>query len=177
VKSTNLLACASAALIASATLMSAMAASAKSYSVTVYQGAVGTSEDCSKVSPVTRTVPVKPTPTIAVRELVRGLKPSEKKKGLSSVFSAETADIVQRVRNVKGNVYVSFTPKALTTLNNAGTSCGRDQFFAQMEKTLNQFPGVKNVVFAVDSKPADFYSLLELECPAMLGTECTGRDF
>jgi Sporulation and spore germination len=177
-KSTNLLLAAAGALVASATLLSATSgATAKSQSVKVFQGAVGDGGDCRKVSAVTRTISTKPTPLIAARELVKGLNAAERKKGLSSVFSASTAGMVQRVRIVKGTAYVNFTTKASTSLNNAGTSCGRDLFFTQAEKTLGQFSEVKSVLFAIDSKPADFYSLLELECPEVLGTSCSGKNF
>jgi hypothetical protein len=177
-KSTNLLFAAGAALVASATALSAMSgASAKSYSLAVFQGSVSNGSDCTKVSAVTRNVSTKPTPMIAVVELVKGPNASEKKKGLSSVFSSSTAGMVQRVRILKGTAYVNFNSKASTTLNNAGTSCGRDQFFTQMEKTLGQFSGVKTVLFAIDSRPADFYSLLELECPEALGSSCSAKDF
>jgi Sporulation and spore germination len=177
-KSTNLLLAAAAALVASATSLSATAgATAKSHSVRVFQGAVSGGSDCTKVSAVTRNVVTNPTPTLAVTELVKGVNAAEKKQGLSSVFSAETSGMVKRVRVTKGIAFVNFNSKALTRLNNAGTSCGRDQFFTQMEKTLGQFPGVKSVLFAIDSKPADFYSLLELECPEDLGVACSGKNF
>jgi Sporulation and spore germination len=177
-KSTNLLLAAAGALVASATLLSATSgATAKPHSVKVFQGAVGERADCSKVLAVTRTISTKPTPLIAANELVKGLNAAEKKKGLSSVFSASTAGMVQQVRVVKGTAYVNFTTKASTSLNNAGTSCGRDQFFAQLEKTLGQFSEVKSVLFAIDSKPADFYSLLELVCPEELGASCSGNNF
>jgi Sporulation and spore germination len=166
-----------AALVGSLTLMNAPEASAKSYAMKLFQGSAGDLSDCTQVTAVTRTVATKPTPAIAAVELVKGLNDAEKKQGMSSVFSNDTVGIVKRVRVIKGVVYVNFTSKASSKLNNAGTSCGRDQFFAQMEKTLGQFLGVKSVLFAIDSKPADFYSLLELECPTVLGTACTGRDF
>ncbi len=177
-KSTNILLAAAAALVASATSMSATTgANAKSHTVKLFQGAAGDFSDCAHLTAVTRTVPTKPTPALAAAELVKGLTAAEKKQGLSSVFSSETSGVVKQVRVSKGTAFVNFTKKASTTLNSAGNSCGREQFFAQMEKTIGQFPNVKTVLYAIDSKPADFYSLLELECPTVLSGSCSGKNF
>jgi Sporulation and spore germination len=78
---------------------------------------------------------------------------------------------------VKGVAYVNLRTQARVALPDASTSCGRDQFFAQVESTVKKFSGVKSVVFALDGKPSDFYEWFELECPSELGARCSGKNF
>jgi spore germination protein GerM len=157
-----------------------LAASAQNINTTVYLGNSDKdpqSEDCSKVYPSTRSI-VKTTmvANAALNELFKGPTEKEAGKKYTSLFSKTSADILISLKIKKGTAYVNLKSTASQALNAASTSCGRDMFFAQVEKTLLQFPSVTKVFFAIEGKPEDFYDWMELECPQELG-KCNGKEF
>jgi spore germination protein GerM len=136
------------------------------------------SEDCTKVFAVSREIPpTKAVAAAALQELFKGVTAEEKAKNYESLFSPESASILHKVNIKNGIAYVNLKTGITESVNSASTSCGRDMFFAQIEKTLKQFPTVKKVFFAIEGKPADFYDWIGIgACPKELG-KCSGKNF
>jgi spore germination protein GerM len=156
------------------------AASAETMKVSVYLGNSDkdpNGEYCDKVYPASRNVSkTKNIAATALNELFKGVTQQETGKKYHSMFSAETANILISLKIRKNSAYINLKSTARQPLSSASTSCGRDMFFAQIEKTLQHVSPVKNVFFAMDGKPTDFYDWMELECPEALG-KCEGKEF
>jgi spore germination protein GerM len=153
---------------------------AETMPITIYLGNSDknpNSEYCDKVYPASRSVnKTKNIAVTALNELFKGVTPQETSKKYNSLFSAETANILISLKVRKNSAYINLKSTAPQSLSMASTSCGRDMFFSQIEKTLQQVSSVKNVFFAIDGKPADFYDWMELECPKAIG-KCDGKEF
>ncbi len=135
-------------------------------------------EDCGKVFVVTRNVSkTKAVAKAALVELFKGVTDEEKAKSYESVFSNESASILKGLNIRNDSAYVNFSDNIQTSVSSASASCARDTFFAQVEKTLKQFPKIKKVFYAIEGKPADFYDWIGIgECPKELG-KCSGKNF
>ena len=127
-------------------------------------------EDCSKVYAVTRTIPkTAAVARAALEQLFGGPSETEKARGFVSWFSDETKSILRGVKVKNRTAYVNFNDlSGFPILGNATTSCGSAQFFAQVEKTLKQFPTIKHVFFAIEGDPQRFYEWMQMECPEEL---------
>jgi spore germination protein GerM len=135
-------------------------------------------EDCGKVFVVTRSVvKTKALPKSALEELFKGVNEADKAKKYDSIFSTESASILNSLNIRNGAAYVNFSSNIQTSVSNASASCGRDMFFAQIENTLKQFPNIKKVFYAIEGKPTDFYDWIGIgECPKEL-RKCSGKNF
>ncbi len=135
-------------------------------------------DDCGKVFATTRNVPKTKSPAkAALEELFKGVTDEEKAKNYESVFSAESTSILNRLNIKNGTAYVNFNSSIQTKVSSASANCARDMFFAQIEKTLKQFPNIKKVFYAIEGKPADFYDWIGIgECPKEL-KKCSGKNF
>ncbi len=135
-------------------------------------------ENCGKVRAVARTIPkTKAVAKAALDELVKGATENEKAQNLSSIFSHETKSIIKSVNIVKGAAYVNLDDWVIENLGTATTSCGAFTFVTPIEKTLMQFRNIKQVFFAIEGKPADYYDWMQVgECPKEL-KNCDGRNF
>lgn len=155
----------------------APAGTAETMEVKVYFSA-GDGTDCSAVRAVTRTIPrTQGVAKAALQELFKGPTEEEKKSGLSSFFSDDTKDILDRVNVKDGAAYVDLDGSVTQKLSNATTSCGSQAFTASVEKTLTQFRTVKKVFFAIEGSPKDFYDWIQVgECPKELDG-CSGKNF
>jgi spore germination protein GerM len=125
-------------------------------------------EDCKgKVFPVTRVVPkTAAVARAALEQLLGGPTESEKAKGYTSFFTEETKSVLLSVKVKNRTAYVNFKDlTAFPNLGNATTSCGSTHFFAQLDKTLMQFPGIKHVFYAIEGDPEAFYGWLQFDCP------------
>ncbi len=132
--------------------------------------------DCSLVYPVSRTVSKDPNITrAALMELLKGPTPEEQAQGYTSFFSDATRDILQSVRADQGVAYVDFKDFR-SVIPNASSSCGSAQFFAQVETTLKQFPGIGRVIYAIDKIPQTFYDFMQIGCD-WKSTTCDGANF
>lgn len=123
-----------------------------------------------RVFPVTRRVPkTSAVARAALEQLVGGPGADEKAKGYWSWFNEETKSILLGLK-VKGRTaYVNFKDlTAFQNMGNATTSCGSRHFLAQLDKTVMQFPGIRQVFYAIDGDPEAFYGWLQLECPEEL---------
>lgn len=122
------------------------------------------SQDCSKVFPLERIIPVNDNVAQAsIVELVKGPSEQEKADGYVSLFSEKTKDIIIKVKFENDTAYVNLKD-VRQIIPNASASCGSAEFFAEMESTLKQFPSIKKVVFAINGKPSVFYEWLQVGC-------------
>lgn len=121
-------------------------------------------EDCNKVFPVEREIPrTKAVATAVLIELFRGPTEQEKEQGYTSFFSWKTRDILKSVQIEDGTAYLNL--KDLRPMvPEAGSSCGSEQFKAQVEQTLKQFPAVDNVTYAINGSPRTFYEWMQAGC-------------
>lgn len=133
-------------------------------------------EDCNKVFPTTRTIPKTAGVARAVLdELFKGVTEDEKAKGFWSFDREATTGVVKSLNVKNGAAYLNFTNRAFETLGNATTSCGSG-FFATIEETLQQFPTIKKVYYAVEGNTNDFYEWVQVgECP--YGRHCAKSNF
>jgi hypothetical protein len=121
-------------------------------------------EDCSKVYSLNRIIPkTVEVAKAALKELFKGPTEEEKSQGYTSWFSKETQDILKSVKVKNGTAYVDLKDLR-QMIPNASTSCGSAEFFAEVETTLQQFPTVDKVIFAIDGKPATFYEWMQIGC-------------
>ncbi len=121
-------------------------------------------EDCSKVYSLNRIIPkTVEVAKAALKELFKGPTEEEKSQGYTSWFSKETQDILKSVKVKNGTAYVDLKDLR-QMIPNASTSCGSAEFFAEVETTLQQFPTVDKVIFAIDGKPATFYKWMQIGC-------------
>jgi hypothetical protein len=121
-------------------------------------------EDCSKVYSLNRIIPkTVEVAKAALKELFKGPTEEEKSQGYTSWFSKETQDILESVKVKNGTAYVDLKDLR-QMIPNASTSCGSAEFFAEVETTLQQFPTVDKVIFAIDGKPATFYEWMQIGC-------------
>jgi spore germination protein GerM len=135
-------------------------------------------EDCGKVFVVTRSVlKTKALAKAALVELFKGVTDDEKSKSYESVFSAESSLILKNLNINKDSAFINFNSSIQESVSSASASCARDMFFAQIEKTLKQFPNIKKVFYAIEGKPSDFYDWIGIgECPKELG-KCSSKNF
>ncbi|MBU1039338.1 GerMN domain-containing protein [Patescibacteria group bacterium] len=120
--------------------------------------------DCSLVEPVKRLVQKNSRiEEQALNQLLLGPTVEEKKQGYNSWFSQQTANKIISMSFKKGRVYVNLRDLR-TIIPGASSSCGSAQFLGQLENTLKQFPTVKQVFFAFDGSPENFYNWLQLDC-------------
>ncbi len=121
-------------------------------------------EDCSKVYSLNRIIPkTVEVAKAALKELFKGPTEEEKSQGYTSWFSKETQDILESVKVKNGTAYVDLKDLR-QMIPNASTSCGSAEFFAEVETTLQQFPTIAKVIFAIDGKPATFYEWMQIGC-------------
>lgn len=135
-------------------------------------------EDCGKVKAVTRTIPkTKAVAQAALEELFKGATKAEEAQGLHSIFSDETKSILKSVKVKKGAAYVNLKDWVIQNLGTATSSCGAFTFVTPIEKTLQQFPTIKKVFFAIEGSPKEYYDWMQVgECPDEL-KNCSGKDF
>lgn len=120
--------------------------------------------DCTLVYPVTRIVPRQAdVARAALLELLKGPTEDEKALGYSSPFSAATADILVSVRVAAGKAYVDFKDFR-QLLPEVAQPCGSQQFRHQVEQTLKQFPGIGQVIYAIEKIPQTFYDFVGVGC-------------
>lgn len=124
-------------------------------------------ENCQDVKSVTRTIPkTKGVARAALEELFKGVSKEEEEKGFVSFAPESTRGILKNINIKNGSAYVNFDERVYQQLGNATTSCGGASFFASVEKTLQQFPTIKRVFYAIEGNTDDFYEWAQVgECP------------
>ena len=108
----------------------------------------GSSEDCSKVFPVSRTVPNAETlGPGALEALLGGASVAEKEEGY---FTSLNDGILLQKFEIKDKVaYVDFNSKLNEKI---GGSCRVASIGAQIENTLNNLPDIDSVVISVNGQ-------------------------
>ena len=124
-------------------------------------------DNCQGVKPVTRTIPkTKAVARAALEELFKGVSTDEEGKGFVSFTAESTRGILKNINIKNGSAYVNFDERVYQQLGNATTSCGGASFFSSVEKTLQQFPTIKRVFYAIEGNTDDFYEWAQVgECP------------
>lgn len=133
--------------------------------------------DCGKVFPVTRTIPkTKGVADAALKELFKGPTKEEKDKKYFGYAPPETEGIYKSINIKNGVAYVNFTDRLVTQMGNATSSCGSESFFSEIETTLEQFPTIKRVYYAVNGDANEFYGWVQVgDCP--YGKHCAKTNF
>jgi len=135
----------------------------------------GNNTDCSQVASLQRVLDHRGDyERGALLELMSGPTSEEKTEGYNSFFSNETANDLKGFKIIKGVAYINFKDFR-QKIPNASTSCGGQQFLAQIENTLKQFPGVDKIIMAIDGQPNTFYEWLQFGCPDK--TDCSEVKF
>jgi spore germination protein GerM len=134
-------------------------------------------ENCTKVYPVTRTIPkTQGVARAALEEFFKGVTPEEESKGYVSFPPENTKDILKSIKIKNGVAYINFNNVVYEQLGVATTSCGSG-FFSSVENTLKQFPTIKKVFYAIEGSPADFYEWVQVgRCPKEL-KNCSNKNF
>jgi len=117
--------------------------------------------------PAARLIPETDSPAVRVRqtlgELLKGPTDAEKAAGLTSWFSAETADTLVDVTGNNHEYTLAFT--GLTTLiPNASTSAGSRMLLSQLNSTVFQFDFVDSVNCTLEGNCDDFWQWLQRDC-------------
>jgi hypothetical protein len=123
-----------------------------------------TDDNCSHVYSVSRQVPTTPrVGTAALNQLFAGPTPAEQLAGYTSVFSSQTADILNSIQVKNGIVHVDLKD-IRTLLPSVSASCGSEQFLAEVTNTLKQFSTVQRVVLAIEKDVEGFYQWMHRSC-------------
>lgn len=114
---------------------------------------------------VSRSVPdTAPALTLALHELLRGPNEEERGRGITSWFSAGTADLLRIVElDADGRATIDFTglPDAIP---NASSSAGSGQLLEALRRTTFQFPQVQSAEYRLDGSCEAFWNWLQRGC-------------
>ena len=119
--------------------------------------------DCQKVFPVQREVFQGNEVIGAIDQLFSGPTADELKQGYTSFFSTKTKNINQGTFVKNGILYINLSD-IRKIIPNVNTSCGIAHFFAEVGSTVTQFPGIKDIVYAIESNPKTFYDWMQIGC-------------
>lgn len=100
----------------------------------------------------------------SLRALLRGPTAEERTRGLTSWFSAETADLLLGVElDAAGHAIVDFTGLP-AVIPNASSSAGSEQLLEQLYGTLFQFPEVRSAEYRLDGSCEAFWNWIQRGC-------------
>jgi hypothetical protein len=128
------------------------------------KGNVG--ERCDRVSPLVRTVRPPGVLSGALRALLAGPTPAERRRGYGGWFSARTSGKLRGARITAGVAYVDFSDFR-RIIPNASSSCGSSLLLAQLNRTATQFPSVRRAVYSFNGSRRAFYQWLQLSAPVL----------
>jgi len=137
---------------------------ARTHTIRVYAPRA-TSESCTRVFPLKRTVASPAVLTGALRALLAGPTQAERARGYGGWFSRKTAGHLRSVRIAGGVAYVDFRDFA-RHVPNASSSCGSALLLAQLDRTAKQFPTVGRAVYPFDGSRRAFYEWLQRDAPS-----------
>jgi spore germination protein GerM len=120
--------------------------------------------NCTDTSMVERTVEGPDVLAATLTELLAGPTADETAGGLTSWFSADTADALKSVEIVDGTAHIDFTDFR-TQISGASSSCGSSQLMSQLDQTAKQFPAVERTLYSVDGDVEAFYEWLQRSPP------------
>lgn len=111
----------------------------------------GSADDCSKVFPVTRTIPeVTAIARVTLEQLFLGPTISEEERGYFSNISDDVR--IQSLSIANGVARVDLSSELE---EGVGGSCTVTSIRAQIEETLKQFPTVDEVILSIDGRTED----------------------
>jgi hypothetical protein len=108
--------------------------------------------------------------TEALRELVEGVTPEERKNGFASIFSEDTADVVAGVAIDDDRAIVDFADLG-TALPAAGTSEGATIMLSELNHTVFQFDRIDEVEYRMRGSCGAFWRILQGKCNVVTRTE------
>ncbi len=120
---------------------------------------------CHDLTGVRRRIPADAEPlTATLRQLFAG--PAAGEAGVRSMFSPGTAALLRSVRVEAGRTYVDLDASVAARLFvGIPPACDRSPFGEQITVTLQQFPGVSAVHYALDGDPVAFARSAGGTCP------------
>ena len=118
---------------------------------------------CDAVFPVPRSLPSTNGAAAALEALFLGPTPEERSQGYRSFFSERTAGLLKRLKIEAGTAYIDLHDRRQEFLG-VTSSCGSAEFFSQIQRTLEEFPTIDRIIFAIEGGPRVFYDWMELEC-------------
>jgi len=139
-------------------------ASPRNHTIRVYAPRA-TTESCTRVFPLKRTVASPAVLTGALRALLAGPTAAERARGYGGWFSGQTAGHLRGVRIARGVAYVDFRSFA-RKIPNASSACGSALLLAQLDRTATQFPTVRRAVYSFDGSRRAFYEWLQRDVPS-----------
>jgi len=131
--------------------------------------------DCGAVFPVNRSAPSGSDYGETLKQLFSGPTLDETAQGYTSFFSAQTADILIKVKTIDDTAYVNLKD-IRPMIPNASASCGSQEFIGEVEKTLFQDGNIKKVMFAINGDPTPFYEWMQIGC-APSNNNCDSAPF
>lgn len=105
-----------------------------------------------------------PPLALALNELLRGPSEEERRRGITSWFSAETAGLLRTVElAADGSATIDFTglPGAIP---GASSSAGSEQLLESLRRTTFQFPDVQSAEYRLDGSCEAFWNWLQRGC-------------
>jgi spore germination protein GerM len=120
--------------------------------------------DCARVLPLQRSVPVPRLLHGAMQALLAGPTNTERARGYGGWFSTKTAGQLRNARIEHGVAYIDFR-NFTTRIPNASTSCGSTLLLAQLDRTAKQFPTVKRTIYSFNGSRHAFYEWLQRTAP------------
>jgi len=99
----------------------------------------------------------------ALDALVAGPTREEEARGITSFFSAETADLVQAVTLVGDSATVDFRDLP-SVIPNASSSTGSFLFLSELNGTVFGLPGIARVEYRMDGSCEAFWNFLQRTC-------------
>lgn len=120
--------------------------------------------DCTLVFPVAREIAGEPTLAAALENLLAGPTAAEEAAGFGGWFTSATAGMLRDVRIEDGVALVNLGDLR-PLIPNASTSCGSGILFAQLDRTVFQFPDVGAVRYRINGSERLFYEWLQMSPP------------
>jgi hypothetical protein len=124
---------------------------------------------CADLQGVKRTILATPEPLAAtLGELFAGPNADERARGVTSMFNGQTGGLLRSVHVAGGHAYVDLESRVASGLAlGIPYGCDRSPFAEQVAVTLQQFPGVHDVFYALDGDPVTFAAAAGLRCPQL----------
>lgn len=100
---------------------------------------------------------------VALAELVRGTTRAERRRGYTSAFTRETADVVLRAE-LRGRRAVVDFEDFRREHGQWGASYGGSVFLMQLSRTIFQFDRVRSALLRIDRNCGRFWEFLQMRC-------------
>jgi spore germination protein GerM len=107
----------------------------------------------------------------ALRALVVGPTAEERADGLGSWFSADTRDVLRRVRVEDGHAVVDFRGELRDLIPGASSSTGSQLLLVSLNRTVFQFDHVEAVEYSLDGSCDAFWEWLQRSCEPVTRAE------